>query len=77
MARVLAKTIRQAHIALVLKSLHWLPLYFWVQLKVLLMAFKRLKGLGHLIFKNSFCHVNSWTLGSSGTDHLVIHNVRP
>lgn len=41
------------------------------------MAFKCLRGLGHLIFKNSFCHVNSWTLGSSGTDLLVIHNVRP
>lgn len=44
-ARVLTRTRRRAHITLVLKSLHWLPVSFRIAFKVLLMVFKYLNGL--------------------------------
>ena len=37
-------TPKGADITLVLKSLHWLPISFWVKYKVLVIAFKALHG---------------------------------
>src|SRR4029434_2879668 len=39
-ARVLTKTRRRAHITPVLKSLHWLPVSFRIDFKVLLLVYK-------------------------------------
>ena len=43
-ARVLTKTRRRAHITPILKSLHWLPVSFRIDFKVLLLVFKSLYG---------------------------------
>ncbi len=44
-ACVLMRTRKGAQITLVLKSLHWLPVYFRIDFMVLLMVFKCLNGL--------------------------------
>ena len=43
-ARVLTKTRRRAHITPILKSLHWLPVSFRIDFKILLLVFKSLHG---------------------------------
>ena len=45
-ARLLAVTSYRDHITPVLKELHWLPICFWSEFKVLVMMFKALNGLG-------------------------------
>uniref|UniRef100_A0A3B3CT04 Reverse transcriptase domain-containing protein n=1 Tax=Oryzias melastigma TaxID=30732 RepID=A0A3B3CT04_ORYME len=44
-ARLLTGTSRREHITPVLKSLHWLPVHFRIQFKLLLFFFKALHGL--------------------------------
>jgi len=44
-ARLLTRTGRREHITPVLASLHWLPVNFRIQLKMLLFAYKALNGL--------------------------------
>ena len=43
-ARVLTKTRRRAHITPVLKALHWLPVSFRIDFKILLLVYKSLHG---------------------------------
>ncbi len=45
-ARILTRTRKSEHITPVLRSLHWLPVIFRVDFKVLLLVYKSLKGLG-------------------------------
>ena len=45
-ARVLTRTKRSEHITPVLKSLHWLPVSYRIDFKVLLLVYKSLNGLG-------------------------------
>ena len=45
-ARVLTRTRKAAHITPVLKSLHWLPVSFRIDFKILLLVYKSLNGLG-------------------------------
>lgn len=44
-AHVLTKTRKRAHIALILKSLHWLPVCFRIDFKIILLVYKALTGL--------------------------------
>ena len=44
-ARVVTRTSRTDHITPVLKSLHWLPVQYRIQYKLLLLTFKALHGL--------------------------------
>ena len=44
-ARVTQPVPRYRHIALVVKSLHWLPIGFRVKFKMALLVFKALKGM--------------------------------
>ena len=44
-ARVLTKTRMRAHITPVLASLHWLPVVFRIDFKILLLVYKALNGL--------------------------------
>ena len=44
-ARLLTNTRRREHITPILADLHWLPVSFRVDFKILLMTFKGLKGL--------------------------------
>ncbi len=45
-ARILTRTRKSEHITLVLRSLHWLPVTFRIDFKVLLLVYKSLDGLG-------------------------------
>ncbi len=45
-ARILTRTRKSEHITPVLRSLHWLPVTFRVDFKVLLLVYKSLNGLG-------------------------------
>ena len=45
-ARVLTRTKRSDHITPVLKTLHWLPVSYRIDFKVLLLVYKSLNGLG-------------------------------
>uniref|UniRef100_A0AAQ6IE93 Reverse transcriptase domain-containing protein n=1 Tax=Anabas testudineus TaxID=64144 RepID=A0AAQ6IE93_ANATE len=44
-ASVLTRTRRYEHITLILSTLHWLPVKFHIDFKILLLTFKALKGL--------------------------------
>ncbi len=66
-----------AHITPVLESLHWLPVCFRIDFKVLLMVFKCLNGLGPSYLSELLLpYKPSRTLGSSGSGLLVIPKVR-
>ncbi len=45
-ARILTRTRKSEHITAVLRSLHWLPVTFRIDFKVLLLIYKSLNGLG-------------------------------
>uniref|UniRef100_A0A672L323 Reverse transcriptase domain-containing protein n=1 Tax=Sinocyclocheilus grahami TaxID=75366 RepID=A0A672L323_SINGR len=45
-ARILTRTRKSEHITPVLRSLHWLPVIFRIDFKVLLLVYKSLNGLG-------------------------------
>ena len=76
-ARVLTKTRKRAHITLVLKSLHWLPVCFRIDFKVLLMVFKCLRGLGPSYLSELLLpYEPSRSLRSSGTGPLIIPKVK-
>ena len=76
-ARVLMKTRRRAHITPVLESLHWLPVRFRIDFKVLLLVFKCLNGLGPSYLSDLLLpYQPSRTLRSSGTGLLIIPKVR-
>ncbi len=45
-ARILTRTRKYEHITPVLRSLHWLPVTFRIDFKVLLLVYKSLNGLG-------------------------------
>merc|ERR1712035_195653 len=76
-ARVLTRTRGQEHITPVLKSLHWLPVRFRIDFKVLLLVFKCLNGLGPSYLTDLLLpYQPSRTLRSSGTGLLTIPRVR-
>uniref|UniRef100_A0A8C6LX82 Reverse transcriptase domain-containing protein n=1 Tax=Nothobranchius furzeri TaxID=105023 RepID=A0A8C6LX82_NOTFU len=76
-ARILTKTRRREHITPVLEPLHWLLICFRINLKVLLMVFKCLNGLGPSYFSELLLpYEASWPLRSSGRRLLVIPKVR-
>ena len=72
-ARVLTGTRRRVHMTPVLKSLHWLPVSFRIDFKVLLIAFKSLNGLGLSYLTDLLLpHEPSWSPRSSGTALVII-----
>uniref|UniRef100_A0A3P9JXN4 Reverse transcriptase domain-containing protein n=1 Tax=Oryzias latipes TaxID=8090 RepID=A0A3P9JXN4_ORYLA len=76
-ARVLTKTRRRAHITPILKSLHWLPICFRIDFKILLLVFKCLNGLAPSYLSDHLVrYEHSRTLRSSGTGLLTIPTVK-
>ncbi|MDG2555395.1 reverse transcriptase domain-containing protein, partial [Vibrio parahaemolyticus] len=76
-ARVLTRTRGREHITPVLKSLHWLPVRFRIDFKVLLLVFKCLNGLGPSYLSDLLLpYQPSRTLRSSGTGLLIVPRVR-
>ena len=76
-ARMLTKTRRRAHITPILKSLHWLPVSFRIDFKVLLLVFKSLNGLAPFYLSNLLLpYEPSRALRSSGSHLLIVPKVR-
>src|SRR4029434_1502881 len=72
-ARLLTKTKRREHISPVLASLHWLPVTFRIDFKVLLLTYKALNGLGPSYIANSLVkYLPSRTLGPSNAGLLEV-----
>src|SRR4029434_4027098 len=72
-ARLLTRTKRREHINPVLAALHWLPVTFRIDFKVLLLIYKALNGLGPSCIANSLVkYLPSRTLRSSNAGLLEV-----
>ena len=72
-ARLLSRTERKEHISTVLAALHWLPVTFRIDFKVLLLTYKALNELGPSYIANSLVnYLPSRTLRSSAAGLLEI-----
>ena len=71
-ARIVTKTKSRDHITPVLASLHWIPVHFRIDFKVLLLAFKVKKGLAPLYLSDHLQeYVPARPLRSLGTERLI------
>ncbi|KAF7694858.1 hypothetical protein HF521_006581, partial [Silurus meridionalis] len=57
-ARVLTRSRKYDHITPILSSLHWLPVKFRIDFKLLLLTFKALNGLAPMYLSNLLKHYN-------------------
>lgn len=74
-ARLLTRTKRRDHISPILATLHWLPVTFRIDFKVLLLIYKALNGTGPSYIANSLVnYVPSRILRSSNTGLLKVPN---
>jgi len=76
-ARLLAKTNRRSHITPVLKALHWLPMSFRVQFKILTITYRALHHQAPSYIQDLF-HIHSpgRSLRSSGQDLFTAPRTR-
>lgn len=75
-ARILTRTRRHEHISPVLASLHWLPVKFRIDYKILLLTFKALHGLGPLYLSDLLSpYIPSRTLRSQSAGLLVVPKI--
>src|SRR4029434_7636949 len=71
--QLLTKTKRREHISPVLATLHWLPVTFRIDFKVLLLTYKALNGKGPSYIANSLTNYTlARTLRSSDTGLLQV-----
>ena len=71
-ARVLTRTKRSEHITPVLKSLHWLPVSYRIDFKMILLVYKSLNGLGPMYMTELLKeYTPSRALRSSDSGQLV------
>uniref|UniRef100_A0A670I7A7 Reverse transcriptase domain-containing protein n=1 Tax=Podarcis muralis TaxID=64176 RepID=A0A670I7A7_PODMU len=76
-ARLVTGGGRRDHITPVLKDLHWLPVRFRAQFKVLVLTFKALNGLGPVYLKERLHpHHSARTLRSSAEGLLAVPSLR-
>ncbi|XP_060124758.1 uncharacterized protein LOC132591228 [Zootoca vivipara] len=76
-ARLVTGSGRRDHITPVLKDLHWLPVRFRAQFKVLVLTFKALNGLGPVYLKERLHpHRSARTLRSSSEGLLAVPSLR-
>ena len=76
-ARVLTRTRKVEHITPVLKSLHWLPVSFRVDFKVLLLVYKSLNGLGPSYIADLLPRYEpARSLRSAGSGLLVVPKIK-
>lgn len=72
-ARLLTNTSKRSHITPVLRSLHWLPIRFRVEYKILLFVFKAINGLAPVYLADLVTvYQPPRTLRSSEQTYLVI-----
>ncbi len=75
-ARILTRTRKSEHITPVLRSLHWLPVTFRIDFKVLLLIYKSLNGLGSKYFADMLTEYKpNRPLRSVGSSQLEIPRV--
>ena len=75
-ARFLTGTRRREHISPVLASLHWLPIKFRIEFKILLLTYKTLNGIGPSYLKELIVpYYQSRSLRSQHAGLLVIPRV--
>ena len=75
-ARILTRTKRFGHITPVLASLHWLPIKFRIDFKVLLITFKALNGLAPPYLKDLLHpYIPARTLRSQNAGLLIVPRV--
>lgn len=76
-ARLLTKTKKREHITPILKSLHWLPVRFRIDFKILLTVYKSLNGLGPKYITDMLEQYNpTRSLRSSDSGLLVVPRVK-
>ena len=76
-ARVLTKTKMREHITPVLASLHWLPVVFRIDFKILLLVYKALNGLAPSYLDDCLPrYVPNRTLRSSSADLLDVPTMK-
>ena len=76
-ARLLTRTRKFDHITPILASLHWLPITFRSDFKVLLLTYKALHGLSPLYLKDLIIPYSpSRSLRSSGAGLLLLPKVK-
>ncbi len=76
-ARVLTRTKRSEHITPVLKSLHWLPVSYRIDFKVLLLVYKSLNGLGPEYMNDMLVEYKpSRALRSTDSGQIVEHRAQ-
>ncbi|KAK3085690.1 hypothetical protein FSP39_007270 [Pinctada imbricata] len=76
-ARLISKTKRSAHVTPILIELHWLPVEFRSQYKILLFVFKALKGMAPIYLRDLIKpYVPSRSLRSESALLLEIPSVR-
>ncbi len=72
-ARVLTRTRKYDHISPVLSTLHWLPIKYRIDFKILLITYKALNGLAPQYFSELLTHYNPpCPLRSQNSGHLII-----
>ncbi len=75
-ARILTGTKTSEHISPVLESLHWLPVRFRIDLKILMLTYKALHGLApHYLSQLLSVYTPSRDLRSSDSGLLVIRSM--
>jgi hypothetical protein len=76
-ARVITRTGRYEHITPVLKQLHWLPIRFRIQYKIILLTFRALHNLAPAYISDLVeCYQPTRTLRSSSGSLLTTHTAR-
>ena len=76
-ARIITKTSRYSHITPVLKELHWLPIKYYVQYKILLHTFKALNNQAPIYVTNMLqVYQPARTLRSQSSLTLVIPRIK-
>ena len=76
-ARLVTRTKPREHISPILADLHWLPVQFRPQYKILVYVYNALKGIGPAYIQELIhVHVPQRSLRSGSTQRLVIPKVR-
>ena len=71
-ARLVTKTRKFDHISPVLKELHWLPVKFRTEFKILLMVYKCINGLAPTYLNNRLCLKPNKGLRSDSKHYLSV-----
>ncbi len=75
-ARVLTRSRKYDHITPILQSLHWLPIKFRINYKILLLAYKALNDLGPAYLTNLLSRYNlTRSLRSQNSGLLVVPRI--